>query len=136
MTYKSKNITYIILEFSAGLIFGIIGGYLYSLFDKSHITSFVFNTFLIIYISSLLGILITGFIHCHSTKSQKIFIKSALLSLVGLCSFLGLYILLDVVVLKYRSNYIANVISPILIPIIGGVVGFNIIPKQTQKRKI
>jgi len=116
---------FIFLEAISGLGFAFFGTYLFSFFDKGHITASVFKTFLIIFLSVIIGIGLVGYIHLKSIDKQTIFGKSMIYCCVGLIVFLILYIFINSLTFDYLPHYISSVIMPVLIPLTGAMLGFN-----------
>lgn len=116
----------IFLETISGLIFGLMSGYVYSLFDKADITHSVLNTFLIVYLFILVGIGLVGYFYLKSINKHSNFEKSIAFSAIGLILFLILYIVVNSLTFKILPHYITSVILPIILPLFGALLGFNI----------
>jgi len=118
-------IGFVLLEIIFGLGFALIGGYIFSIFDKADITSSVLNTFMIVFISIILGISLIGYFHLKYIQKLSIFGKSILSSCIGLITFLILYVIINSLTFDYLPHYLSSVILPIVLPMTGAVLGFN-----------
>lgn len=123
---KIKNRGYIILEFLFGLSFGTMGGLLFSSFDKwSDPFYSIFFSFITVYVTILTGVGLVGYFHLKNLKRQKDFGQALSLSTLGLIGFVVLYILLNSITFRLIPHYVSSVLLPILLPLIGAVLGFN-----------
>jgi hypothetical protein len=116
---------FILLEIIFGLGFALLGGYIFSKFDKADITSSVLNTFIILFISMIFGVGLIGYFHLKYFEKLSIFGKSILSSCIGLIAFIILYIVINSLTFDYLPHYLSSVILPIVLPMTGAVLGFN-----------
>ena len=116
----------IFIEFCCGIVFGILGGYLYSFFDTKDLLASVANTFLCAFVASLIGIELVGYFHLRALGRLKQFGTAIFYSFLGLVSFLILYIVIYELTFRLIPHYLSSVILPVLLPIAGGVMGFNL----------
>lgn len=132
ISQRLKKYGYVLLEAISGLVFAILGGYIFSFFDKGHITASVINTFLVIFISIIIGIGIVGYFHLRSIEMLAYYGKSMVFSFIGLIVFLLIYIIIVSLSFEFLPYYISSVVMPVILPLIGAVVGFNLL---TLKRR-
>ena len=124
MTRSRKGI-FIILEFVFGLAFGLLGGYIFSFFDKWDLYYSVMFTFLSVFASTLIGIGLVGFFYLKQINRTADFGESMLLSFFGLIGFLILYAIITSLTFRLIPHYLSSVLLPIILPMTGGVIGFN-----------
>jgi hypothetical protein len=122
---KIKNLAYIILELVFGLGFGILGALLFSLFDKWDLFYSVLFTFVAIFVTIPAGVGLVGYFHLRHLGRQKDFGQSFLLSMLGLLTFIVLYLIFNSFNFRLIPYYINSVLLPILLPLTGTVIGFN-----------
>lgn len=125
---------FVVLEFISGLGFGILGGYVFSFFDKADITASVFNTFAIAFISMIIGVVLVGYFHYKAINRLNEFGKATGLCFLGLFAFLILYIIVNALTFRILPHYISSVILPIIMPLIGSVIGLNYIILRTGRK--
>ncbi len=124
--YTVKGPIFIILEFVAGFIFGVLGGYAFSFFDRyDKLDTSIVLAFTSAFISLLLGVAIVGYIHLRRKGKAKYLGRSILFSLLGLVVFLILYILIVLLTYPWLPYYIGSFLLPIILPLTGAVLGFN-----------
>lgn len=117
---------FIPIEFISGILLGLLFGYLQdTLGAKGHINSYYFKLFLSIYIGVVIGIGIPGFIYTKKTKRPNNIFRGLLFATIGLIAFLLLYILITTVGFNFLPYKLTAWILPILLPMIGAVLGFN-----------
>lgn len=122
---KIKNLGYIFLELIFGLGFGILGGLLFSLFDNWDLFASVLFTFIVIFLTIPVGVGLVGYFHLRQLGRQKDFGQAFLLSILGLIGFIVVYIIFDLFTGRLIPHYVSSVLLPILLPLIGAVMGFN-----------
>ena len=122
---KSTTI-FISLEYISGLVFAILGMYTYSLFDTASLMASVFNTFISAFASILFGIGIIGFFHLRVLRRLNLFGVALLYSFLGLLSFIIVYLLINALTFGLVPYYLSSVALPILLPLSGAVMGFNL----------
>lgn len=122
---SGKKFGFIFLETISGLGFAFLGAYIFSFFDKGHLTSSILNTFLIIFLSITIGIGIVGYFHLKSIDKLPILGKSIFYCCIGLIIFLIIYVIINSLTFDYLPHYISSLIMPVILPLIGGVLGFN-----------
>jgi len=89
---------FIILEFIAGFIFGVLGGYAFSFFDRyNRLDTSIVLALTCAFITLLIGVGIIGYIHLKKLGRLKYFGQSIAFSLLGLVVFVLLYILIKLV---------------------------------------
>jgi len=121
-----KRRIFIILEFIAGFIFGVLGGYAFSFFDRyNSLDTSIVLAFTSAFIALLIGVGIIGFIHLKKIGRAKYFGQSVVFSLLGLIVFVALYILIELVAYQALPYYIGSFLLPIILPLTGAVLGFN-----------
>jgi hypothetical protein len=121
-----KNSIFIILEFIAGFVFGVLGGYAFSFFNRyNDLGTSMVLALTSAFISLLVGVAIIGFIYLKSRGRVKEFGPSILLSLLGLIVFLIIYIGIDLLTDQLFPYFISSILLPITLPLIGAVLGFN-----------
>ncbi len=117
---------FIILEFVAGFIFGVLGGYAFSFFNRyNNLDTSIVLAFASAFIALLIGVGIIGYIHLQKTGRAKYFGQSVIFSLLGLLVFVLLYILIELLAYQALPYYIGSLLLPILLPLTGAVLGFN-----------
>lgn len=126
---------FVSLEIIFGLGFGILGGYIFSFFDRADITASVFNTFMIVFASMIIGVLLVGYFHFKVIDRLNDFGKAIGWSFLGLIAFLILYIGINALTFKLLPHYISSVILPIVLPVLGTVIGLNYILIRERKEK-
>ena len=123
---KMKSSIFIILEFIAGFVFGVLGGYAFSFFNRyNDLDTSIILVFASAFVALLLGVAIIGFIYLKRVGRVKDLGRSILLSLFGLIAFLIIYIGIDLLTYEALPYYISSVVLPILLPLTGAVLGFN-----------
>ena len=119
---KYKKTIFIALEFIIGMGFGLLGGYLFTLFDNWDLYYSVLFTFSVSFVSALTGIGLIGYFYLKQIGRSNQFWESILLSFFGLVIFLILCIVItSLKLLPYNLSSILYVI----LPMIGAVIGFN-----------
>ena len=121
-----KSSIFIILEFIAGLIFGVLGGYAFSFFDRyNNLDTSIALAFTSAFIALLVGVGVIGYLHLKKIGRVKYFGQSVVFSLLGLIIFVLLYILIELVTYQVLPYYIGSFLLPIILPLTGAVLGFN-----------
>lgn len=129
-----KNSIFIILEFIAGFVFGMLGGYAFSFFDRyNSLDTSMALALTSAFVALLMGVGIIGYIHLKNTGRAKYFGQSVALSLLGLIVFVALYIVINLLTYETLPYYIGSILLPIVLPLIGAVVGFNYKNKRRQQ---
>lgn len=122
---KSKTLFFILLELLVGLGFGILGGYLFSLFDPwGDLFYSIFFLFIFILVGILTGIGLVGYFYLKQIGRLDDFIISMTLALVGLVFFAFLATL-------YHSSILA-----IILPMTGAIIGFNYKTRRLFRQNI
>lgn len=122
---KLKRV-FIILEFLAGFIFGVLGGYAFSFFDRyNSLDTSIVLAFTSAFIALLTGVGIIGFIHLKKIGRARYFAQSVAFSFLGLVVFVVWYILIELVTYQALPYYIGSFLLPIILPLTGAVLGFN-----------
>jgi ABC-type dipeptide/oligopeptide/nickel transport system permease component len=117
---------FIILEFIAGFVFGVSGGYAFSFFDRfNNLDTSIVLAFTSAFIALLIGVGIIGYIHLKKIGRAKYFGQSVAFSLLGLLVFVLLYILIELLAYQALPYYIGSFLLPIILPLTGAVLGFN-----------
>lgn len=117
---------FIIIEFIAGFIFGILGGYAFSFFDRyNSLDTSMALALTSAFVALLIGVGIIGYIHLKKIGRVKYFGQSVALSLLGLLVFVALYIAINLLTYETLPYYISSILLPIVLPLIGAVLGFN-----------
>jgi len=117
---------FIILEFIAGFIFGVLGGYAFSFFDRyNSLDTSIVLALTSAFIALLIGVGVIGYLHLKKMGKTKYFGQSVVFSLLGLIVFVLLYILIELLADELLPYYIGSVLLPILLPLTGAVLGFN-----------
>ena len=121
-----KNSIFITLEFIAGFVFGVLGGYAFSFFDRyNNLDTSIALAFACAFISLLIGVGVIGYLHLKKIGRAKYFGRSVVFSLLGLIVFVLLYILIELLAYQALPYYISSFLLPILLPLTGAVLGFN-----------
>ena len=117
---------FIILEFIAGFVFGVLGGYAFSFFDRyNDLDTSIALAFASAFIALLIGVGVIGYIHLRKIGRAKYFGRSVVFSLLGLTVFVLLYILIELLTYQVLPYYIGSFLLPIILPLTGAVLGFN-----------
>jgi len=117
---------FIILEFIAGFIFGVLGGYAFSFFDRyNRLGTSIAMALTCAFIALLTGVGIIGYIHLKKIGRTKYFGQSIIFSLIGLIVFVLLYVLIKLMGYEPLPYFIRTILLPILLPLTGAVLGFN-----------
>lgn len=122
---KSKKILFIVLQFLSGIGFGILGAYIFFLFDNGEFFDSIFYGIVVGFGSVLLGIGLVGYFYLKQINKLGDFVISMVLSLVGLVMFFLLYMILQSLIQYLISYNLDTTFLSILLPIIGGLIGFN-----------
>jgi len=122
---KRKNLGYIFLELISGLVFGILGGLLFSQFDRWDLFLSVLFTFLVIFLSMPVGVGLVGYFHLRNLGRLKDFGQAFLSSILGLIGFVLLYLIFNAFTFRIIPHYISSGLLPVLLPLTGTVIGFN-----------
>lgn len=121
-----KKSIFIILEFIAGFVFGVLGGYAFSFFNRyNDLGTSVVLALSSAFVSLLLGVGIVGFISLKRAGRAQDLGRSILLSLLGLIVFLIIYIGIDLLTDQLFPYFISSILLPIILPLTGAVLGFN-----------
>jgi hypothetical protein len=121
-----KSPIFIILEFIAGFVFGVLGGYAFSfLYRYNSLDTSIVLALTSAFIGLLIAVDIIGFIHLKKIGRTKYFGQSVIFSLLGLLVFVLLYILIELLAYQALPYYIGSFLLPILLPLTGAVLGFN-----------
>jgi ABC-type dipeptide/oligopeptide/nickel transport system permease component len=121
-----KSSIFIILEFIAGFVFGVLGGYAFSFFDRySRLDTSIVLAFTSAFIALLLGVAMVGYIHLRRKGKTENLGRSILFSLLGLIVFLMLYIVIELFTYPLLPYYLSSFLLPIMLPLTGAVLGFN-----------
>jgi len=121
-----KSVSFIILEFIAGFVFGVLGGYAFSFFDRyNNLDTSIALAFTSAFIALLAGVGVIGYLHLKKIGRVKYFGQSVVFSLLGLIIFVLLYILIELVTYQVLPYYIGSFLLPIILPLTGAVLGFN-----------
>jgi uncharacterized membrane-anchored protein len=118
---------FVALEFVFGIGFAILGGHIFSFFDHGDIAVSVFNTFVVAFISMMVGVVMMGYFHYRTIDRLKEFGKAIGWCFLGLLIFLILYIVITALTFKLLPHYVSSVILPIVMPVAGAVIGMNYI---------
>jgi hypothetical protein len=117
---------FIILEFIAGFVFGVLGGYAFSFFDRyNNLDTSIALAFASAFIASLIGVGVIGYLHLKKMGRARYFGESVVFSLLGLVAFVLLYILIELLTYRILPYYIGSFLLPIILPLTGAVLGFN-----------
>jgi len=123
---KSEGTIFIILEFITGFVFGVLGGYAFSFFDRyNSLDTSIVLALTSAFIALLIGVGIIGYIHLKKIGKAKYFGRSVFFSLLGLIAFIALYILIEALTDHVLPYYISSFLLPIILPLTGAVLGFN-----------
>jgi uncharacterized protein YacL len=121
-----KSSIFIILEFIAGFVFGVLGGYAFSFFDRYNtLNTSIVLAFTSAFIALLIGVGVVGYIHLKKSGRLRYFGQSAVFSLLGLIVFVLLYILIEFLTYQVLPYYLSSFLLPIILPLTGAVLGFN-----------
>ena|ERR1051326_4248590 len=126
---------FIILEFIAGFVFGVLGGYGFSFFERyNSLDTSIVLALTSAFIALLIAVGVIGYVHLKKIGRTKYFGQSIVFSLVGLVVFVLLYILIKLMADQQLPYFIDSVLLPILLPLTGAVLGFNY--KNIGKRQV
>ena len=129
-----KSVSFIILEFIAGFVFGVLGGYAFSFFDRyNNLDTSIALAFTSAFIALLVGVGVIGYLHLKKIGRVKYFGQSVVFSLLGLIIFVLLYILIELVTYQVLPYYIGSFLLPIILPLTGAVLGFNYKNHRSQQ---
>lgn len=131
---KLRQPIFVTLEFIFGLGFGILGSYVFSSFDKGDITDSVLNTFMIAFISMIVGVVLVGYFHYRTIDRLNEFGKAIGWCFLGLLAFLILYIIINALTFNLLPHYISSVVLPIIMPVAGAVIGLNYIIIRERRK--
>jgi len=121
-----KSTIFIILEFIAGFVFGVLGGYAFSFFDRyNNLDTSIVLAFTSAFIALLVGVGVIGYLHLKKIGRARYFGQSVVFSLLGLIAFVLLYILIELLTYQVLPYYIGSFLLPIILPLTGAVLGFN-----------
>ena len=114
-----STVIFVFLEYLIGFSFAAAGIFIFFEYDKtSSLMTGVFYTVIIGFVCMLVGIVSVGYFHLKAIRSLDKFAKALMFTFLGLLLFLLL--------LTFIDTYLPN--SPlfsIIIPLTGGVMGFN-----------
>jgi len=123
---KLRNSIFIILEFIAGFVFGVLGGYAFSFFNRyNSLDTSIVLAFTSAFIALLIGVGIIGYLHLTRIGRAKYFGRSVAFSLLGLVLFVVLYIFIELLTNQALPYYLGSFLLPIILPLTGAVLGFN-----------
>ena len=132
-----KNILFFILELISGIGIGMLGTYLVTpSIPKYDLNLSIIIGFLTICAFALIGIGITGFFHSRMNAKNKNFGNGMLKATLGIIIGLVLGAILSALTYSFLPYQISSVYIPLLIPILCGVIGFNIGLKTPIKFKL
>lgn len=123
---KKNDIELLVKETLVGLGSGIIGIYLFS-FVNPWDDLFYSILFVIIagYIFMWTGILVVGYLELKKRNQQNEFFKFFAFSFLGLITGVVFYGILGSLINKFIPDVFSSFILPVLLPIIGTIIGFN-----------
>lgn len=124
---KKKNALFFILEVASGLTFGMLSVFIISpsITTNNLITS-IFIGFLLYYSFAFLGIGLVGFLHYRAHKKSRKFPMALLNALIGMVIGVIIVIVLSPIVQHFLPYRLASFYIPIVLPILSGVLGFNL----------
>jgi uncharacterized membrane-anchored protein len=127
---RKINILFFVIEVLSGIGFGVAFAYFSPFSGKGHLEQSVISTFISIFLGAIIGIAMPGYFHCRKVGKQKSFFKAVGLGITGVVLFLVLYILQNFLTFDYLPHYVSSIALPVILPIIGGVIGFNYALRQ------
>ncbi|HEV8273609.1 MAG TPA: hypothetical protein VGQ04_19985 [Chitinophagaceae bacterium] len=117
---KMNNRIYIILEFIVGLVFSLIGLFIFSEMAKSFsLSTSILYGYIVAFISGFLGVILVGYFHFKKTKKLNYFGKAIGLCFIWFFLFAGLYLITLALIPQLPG------ILSIIFPLAGAVFGFN-----------
>jgi uncharacterized membrane protein YjfL (UPF0719 family) len=122
---KKISILFFVIEVLSGIGFGVAFAYISPFSGNGHLEQSITSTFISIFLGAIIGIAIPGYFHLMKIGKRKSFFKAMGLGVTGMVLFLILYILQNFLTFDYLPHYVSSIALPVILPIIGGVVGFN-----------
>ena len=111
---------FVVLQFIAGIAFGIIGMFLLPEKDSWSLNTSIFCTVLFGFISMLIGVGVIGYFHLRIKKVAKRFPIALILSFAGSVLFLFLAVFIK----QYFPTQLGFLAA--ILPLTGAVFGFNL----------
>lgn len=126
MIDKKLKYFFIPLEFISGIALGLLILYIHDRIGiTGHINDYYLKFFSVIYLGIIFGVVVPGFIYTILIKKPKNVFKGIFFSTIGLISFLLIYAIVDSVGFDLIPYILTAWILPVLLPLIGAVIGFN-----------
>ena len=116
---------FVVFEFVFGLLFAIAAGLIFFSLDKHDLFPSILYGFIIMYCSSIIGITLIGYFHFRTFAKLKSYWKAVGFCVAGLVCFLILYVIFISLTHGWLPYRITSMVLPVLVPIIGGLLGFN-----------
>ena len=115
-----SGVIFVFLEYLIGFVFAIAGFFIFTEYDKSSsLMTGIFYMFVIGFACMFIGIGLVGYFHLRTKQLLNKFGWALFYTFIGI--FLS--ILLYAIVETFLPNYLG--ILAIIIPLTGGVMGFN-----------
>lgn len=122
-----SGVIFVFLEYFIGFIFAVAGMFIFPLNDYHSLFSSIFYGFLAGFICMFVGIGLVGYFHLRMMRVLNKFVPAMMLTLLGLVLFSFLYLFIQQLLPGYLG------ILVIIIPLTGGVMGFNLaLPKNKE----
>ena len=126
MTIQSIKPGFILLEFITGLVFGLLGAFIYiEFFDEKGLFGSILYTIIVACIAMFIGIILIGYFHFRNIKRIKEFGGALIWSFLIFLPFF------------FLSLTLAIGRITMLLPLIGAVIGLNVVLfKKVKKEEI
>lgn len=122
-----SGVIFVFLEYLMGFVFAFAGIFIFSENDNSSLFTSIFYGFVVSFICMFVGINLVGYFHLRALRVLNKFFPAMLLTLAGLVLFTLVYIFIQ----RFLPGYLGILI--IIIPLTGGVMGFNwALPKNKK----
>jgi len=126
MTNTKLKFIFVPIESVFGLALGISFAHLQDTYGKGgHINDYYFKLFISAFFGIIIGIGIPGIIYLAIIRKTRNLFRYLGYSSIGLITFLIIYIIVSSIGSKYIPYNLTAWILPILLPLIGAIIGFN-----------
>ncbi len=126
MTNTKLKFIFIPIESAFGLALGISFAYLQNNYGSGgHLNDYYLKLFMSAFLGIIVGIGIPGIIYLALNRKAINIFRALGYSSIGLIAFLILYIIVTSIGFKYIPYNVTAWILPILLPLIGAIIGFN-----------
>ena len=119
-----STVIFVFLEYLIGLGFAIAGVFIFTEYDRSSLMTGIFYGFVVCFISMFVGISLVGYFHLRTKQLLNKFGRALFYTFIGIFLSVLLYVMVE----SFFPDFLG--ILAIIIPLTGGVTGFNWVLKN------